>query len=457
MAAQLGFSQDKSDNSLHYKNQNQSNIIFGEVSPKEFLSFNKWKIESDVKDQSPEWEQALRARRNHEGIGRFLQCVGTCHIERGDGFFNPQFRSPLYETDEIQTIGDSYAWIFLLDGTMIRLSPESSITLNEINLSSKENFINARLNLGNVLWMSRLENLFKENNSTETDRLFMPIGFYEATPVIDTKIRYVEGDLMLLLDDPRTTIHQIQRLNKLIAENDELTNGKKTFVVLTLPNITLLGNSPTIEAVTLMGGKSYIRKRSFDDLDMTIEPEDKEEELQYQLRGYDNKELNTLNSSTWMEVDEKGKSISNVDEISLLSLLNVGGFITKRIPTILVARELLIKSSSELIFQENYDRANLAKNYGYRLWTEKELELRLDFIKEYFRRIETTNLLSSAHFVDRMKARGQPVPSVEFSSVYFKTALEKLNSYDPNVHEIERGEPLNSTSKYLWKVMNGIK
>ena len=447
------YSQEHTFQPYEYKNQKQSAFNWGDIPLKPFLSFKEWRMETEVKEQTPEWEQAYRARKNKEIVGRFFECVGTCHVERGEGFFNPSFRSNLYENDEIQTIGESYAWIFLMDGTMVRLSPESSITVNEFNLGQTENFINARVNMGNVLWMSRLENFHEENNYRETDILFFPLDFYDATPTIDHK-KYKEDDLLVLTEPKTTTLNQIEKLNQLIEDNDSMTNGKKTFTILTLPNITLMGQAPVVETVALLGGKSYFRKRTFDDQELVVDSEDKESEVQYQLRGYENKEITTLNSNDWMEVDERGKFVSPVSDVNLL---NSGSFITKRIPSILVARELLLQRYSSFVFQDEYDRLALAKNEGYRLWEKTELDLRLDFIKEYFRRIETTNLFSSAHFTERMKARGHKIPSTEYSTIYFKKALEKLYSSDPYTEQFELSEPLNSTKKILWKMKHGIK
>jgi hypothetical protein len=436
-----------------YKNQKKSSFTQENLASKDYLSFKIWRQESAIKDQTSDWEQAFNARKNKEIAGRFFQCVGTCHVERGAGFFNPHFRSSIYENDEIQTIGESYAWIYLFDGTMIRLSPDTSITINEFNVGQTENFISARINMGNVLWMSRLENFHTENNHRETDALFYPLKYYEATPTID-RPPYKEDNLILFTEENKTTLHQTERLNQLIEENNLLTNEKKTFAFLVLPNVTLMGINPVVEMVSLLEGKSYLRQRSFEDQELEVEPDDKQNELQYQLRGYNNKELINLEPGDWMEVDAKGKTIEKVLD---LNLLHMGEFITKRIPSILVARELLMKEYSAFVFQQHYDRLALAKYNGYRLWDKTELDLRLNFLKEYFRRIETTNLLSAVHFREKMTARGFKTRPAEYSSIYFKKALEKLSAAEIYSEEQKTGEQLNSTTKKLWKMQNGIK
>ena len=449
------YPQDNYDDKYTYKNQKASSFSWDyDVPAKEFLSVTNWIKDTDLKSELPEWEKTYRARKNREVVGRFFQCVGTCHVEGSVGFYNPSYRSTIYEGDDIQTLGDSYAWIFLLDGTMVRLSPDSSITINEINLSKNENFFVGRINVGNVLWMSRLDKTLIEHNFRETDALFFPLNLYEANPAQEVK-PYLEDNLILIAEEKMTTLNHIKKLNTLIEENNRnLVNGKKSFAFLALPNITLMGYEPVIEAVVLLGGKSFFRKRSFIEQEFKLLNDEKESELQYQLRGYENKKLTTLDSFAWMEVDPKGRS---VQEIYDSFWLDMSSFITKRIPSIMMAREYLLRRYSSFMFQKEYDQLSLAKKEGYRLWEKSELDERLDFLKEYSRRMETTNLLSSSHFTERMKQRGQPLVSTEYSDFFFRKALKKLYSHGLFYDETDVQNPLNSTTKLLWKMKYGIR
>lgn len=448
------FPQENYDDKYTYKNQKLSSFTWDDVPEKEFLSFGKWKNESDVKDTLPEWEKTYRARKNREVVGRFFQCVGTCHVEGSEGFFNPAYRSTIYEGDDIQTIGNSYAWVFLLDGTMVRLSPDSSVTINEINLGKTENFINARVNSGNVFWLSRLAKSIIENNFRETEVLFFPLNLYEANP--ETEIKpYNEENLYLLAEEKMTNLNQVKRLNLLIEDNNtNLVKGRKTFAFIVTPTITFMGYEPVLEILSLLGGKTYFRKRPFEEQEYKIADGDTDAEIQYQLRGYDNKELTPLKTYEWMEVDLKGK---NVTEVNDAYWFNMGSFITKRIPSIMVARELLMKRYSDFLYQKEYDQLTLAKKEGYRLWEKSEQDERFEFLKEFSRRMETTNLLSSAHFTERMKSRGQKLAATEYSDFYFKKALDRLYQHGLLYTEIETPEPLNSTKKLLWKMKYGIR
>jgi len=443
---------------VEYKNQTRSNFDWENLKALKFLDFSDWKHDQDKKEITPDWETVLRDRKNKEVGGRLLQCVGNCKVDRGDSYFVPEFRSSLMEGDEIQTLDHSYAWVFFLDGTMMRLAPNSSVTLNEFNIGLEENFISVRINAGNVFWTSRTEKFFREQNFKDTDLIFHPMEFYEAQEVQDNKI-YDESDLMELVEEKETYIYQINRLNKLITENNSMVKNKKTYAFISSPAITLMGYNPQIEMVALIGGKTFVKKKTGEQLNIE---EFTSEELNYQLRGYENKTIEKLEEDVWFEVDEKGKTINPYqDSHHLLT----GEFITKRIHNILVARELLLKNYSPFVFQTEFDRFKLAKDEGYRLWgkmnsddpNENDLKRRVEFLKEFSRRVETSNLLTAERFKDKLSVRGESLKAMEYGTYFYIEALEKYLKFSEYKELTTDGVLLNSTTKTLWKKMHGIK
>lgn len=452
---------------LEFKGQKESITPWGNFSSESFLSYKKWREESDLQLQFPDWENVIHERNHREMVGRIYQCIGSCRVDRGESFFNGSHRTGVYEGDEVQTIGDSYAWIFLFDGTMVRLSPRSSITFNEFNVGVKENFINARINVGTILWLSRHENQFQESNLRETDVVFFPYSEYESLPVTE-KNPYLEDDLLELISETNTQINHYKSLNEKIEQNNiKLTKNKPTYAFLVMPNATLMGVSPSVEMVSLIGGKSYFKKRSLEHMGLIVKNETADNELFLQLRGYDNKELQLIEQSSWMEVEEKGRSVV---ENTQMHWLNVSEFITKRIPSIMMGREIFLNRYSEFAFREKYNIETLAQENGYRLWgklkvdegeKKSDLELRLEFLKEYFRRVETSNLLASQKIRERLQERGERGLSTEYGDYFFITALNRYykfgESLKENSSDKETGEVLNSTKKLLWKKMHGIR
>jgi hypothetical protein len=227
-----------------------------------------------------------------------------------------------------------------------------------------------------------------------------------------------------------------------------------------------MGTSPSLEMIVLLGGKSYFKKRSEETLSLQ-KGETSSHDLMLQLRGFDNKSLNTIQDDMWISVDEKGRNSALSEEIKWF---DVGEFITKRIPSIMLGREIFLSRYSEFAFREKYDPMVLAKVDGYRLWgkikadegeKKADLELRLEFLKEYFRRVETSNLLASSRFRERLEARGEKTGSMTYDNSFFITALNRYYQFGEKRSEIsddkENGEVLNSTKKLLWKKMHGIR
>ena len=92
---------------------------------------------------------------------------------------------------------------------------------------------------------------------------------------------------------------------------------------------------------------------------------------------------------------------------------------------------------------------------------KSDLELRLEFLKEYFRRVETSNLLASGRFKERLEGRGEKSLTMTYGNYFFVNALNRYHSFGENMidksGDKETGEVLNSTTKLLWKKMHGIR
>ena len=463
----LSIAQDKpvstteSSNIVIYRNQKRSTFDWDNLNPNKFLSYKEWLNTIKEREFVPEWESIMRERAHKEVAGHFFHCIGTCHIDRGESFFNPSLNSSIYEGDEVQTLGDSFAWIFLNDGTMVRLAAESSITINEFNIGTNENFINARVNYGNVVWLSRKNTQYLESNLRETDVLFNKLTLYEALPVKEKK-DYKEDDLFKLLEEPTTLITHYQRLNSLIEENNKMTKGRMTYSFLIMPNATVMGYNLTAEMVVITGSKSYFKVRSSKSLGLKSNDEDKE--ISVQLRGFENKDIGIAEIDKWMVVDDKGKSMS-VESSKAVHLLTMGELITKHIPSLMVGRELMMQKYSAVCFVENPTPKLMIEKYDYRLWgslkstdgNKADSEQHLDFLKEYFRRIETTNLYVGEHFRERLAKRGEIIKQAELNNAYFSTPLHKYYLDEEGKKEADKEIELNSTNKKIWKRMNGIR
>ncbi len=447
---------EKYQENYYYQGVKKSLVEWDKLDPVDFLDYDLWLRDVKLRDKWPEWEKTIREKNQREKVGKVLHCVGKCRFYRGIGYYNGQFRSTVLEGDEIHTGENSYAWVFLFDGTMVRLSPYTSITFKELNLGKETNFIQARINSGNVLWLSREKEKFIETNDRETDGLFLPMKFYDALPTNETT-EYSEDDLLASLEGSKATINQYKRLNKLIEENNKVLPHRKTFSFLITPNGSISGESLNVEFISLVGNEGYVKRRSFKQLGLEGESDDRT--VLFYYRGFENKDEYELSDYSWYKIGEKGRTISSHEESNLF---RVGEFITKRIPTIFVARELLLKEYSGFM-KELDDENKLGLKYGYRKWgsfddPKSDLSLRFDFLKEYTRRMETSNLLASERLREKLKSLGGENQDMTYSSKFFNLALlEYKRGEDLNLYMKTDGEVLNSTKKKFWKIINEIK
>lgn len=451
---------------LNFKGQKRSLTKWGSIDIDEFLSWNAWKKDRLEKDSNPQWETAARERSQNEMVGRIYQCVGRCKVDRGEGFFFGSHRTNIYEGDDIETEADSYLWIFLFDGTMIRLSPMSSLSLNEFNVGVSENFINARLNYGNMLWLSRSENQYEESNHRETDVIFFPYANYETIPVEDVK-KYDEDNLFDLISGPQTHLKQVKKLNQFIEKNNQITNNKKTYAFIVLPNATIMGFNPNIEMIHLIGDETHLKLRSNKTLLLTGNDTSVGDDISMQLRGLENKTMHGVPEDEWITVNAFGTSYGPTQNDERFS---VGEFLTKRPTRILLGREIFLENYSKFVFQKEIEPLRFASEYGYRLWgkidekgaeSTEDLTLRIEYLKEYARRIETTNLKSKLVYYERLKNRGLAIDKMEYGEYFYAKAMEKYYLYGERFRdtfsEEDLKENLNSTKKTLWKKMHGIR
>lgn len=441
---------------LKYKGEKASMIEWGRLEESKFLDLDQWRVDTRVKQREPRWRRNLQERRLREKMGYVLECVGECRLYRGLGFAKVNYLSSIREGDELQTKEGSYVWVYLLDGTLVRLSPQGSITFKEFNVGVKENFLYLRLNSGNSLVWSRTGEKFKPQAIKETDSLFFPLSFSEANPP-ERKKRLKEDDLFSFLENSNDTLVKYERLNSMIQRNKDFTN-KKTEYFLVMPNGTVQGKNLVAEFVVLTGNKSFFKLRKPDQIG--IEEEGYQQDgATFYYRGFNNTEQSQVTLGQWYVVDAKGRELQEKDKPGVLAM---GEFVTKNIPTIMIARELLFSKYS-LFTHEKLSERELAEEYGYRQWQSiddenADLAQRLRFLVEYTRRVETTNLLVAEQFKKKLERSGEKWESSEYTQDFYRKAMGDFYNYREGA-SIFSGvkESLNSERKPFWRKVKSKK
>jgi len=439
----------------------KSFIKWEEINPDHFLDYANWKRERSIKDQNPGWRRNQRDFAFHEIVGRVLACSGLCRIFRGEGFANARFRSSLREGDEIETLKDSFLWVYLIDGSMVRIGPETSLTLNEVNISSKEIFFHARLNSGQVIWMGRDRQRLVAENGRETDGLFQPLPLFAVNPKETPAIRKEDLEKSLyksLLDDSKT-VKQYQRLNSWIVKNNKYRKNISSKTFLVFPNGSLSGDDLFVEVIALLGDKAYIKAIDPNHFVKNV----KERETTFYYRGHENTASEKLEPGKWFEADPKGRTLSQVEDFEKLPMLGFGEFLISRIPTLLLAREYLMDMYSKPILSKRLTEDHLGR-FNYRLWDrpdlkeKNEMDRRFSFLLEYTRREETTGLLTGEKFRAKMEARGDSFAAQVYDDRFYTRAMAKyLANGEQTADNSDDREVLNSTKNPFWKYVKNKK
>lgn len=438
-----------------YKGERASLVEWEELDEKRFLDFERWKLDLKVKEQEPRWRINLQERRLLEKIGYVIECVGECRLYRGLGYARVDYLSTLREGDELQTLEDSYLWAYMMDGTLMRLSPNGSISFKEINVGTEENFIHLRLNAGNTLILSRHQRKLVPQNFKETDSLFLPLSFLEANPK-DPSRSVNEDDLFAYLEETVNHKERYTRLNSLIEANSR-ERFKDTEFFLVMPNGTIRGRNLSAEFVVLTGNKSYFKVRDHKQLGLVGDEE--VSGATFYFRGFNNTDRRDVDVGKWYEVGVKGRSLSAASDSNRF---NISEFVTKNIPSILIARELMFTKYSEFIHRSLSER-KLAEDHGYRRWGAlqnegSDLNLRVKYLIEFTRRMETNTLLVAEQFKRRLEQRGESWSSSEYSAAFYERAMGDFYNYRQGVNISDgRGSSLNSERKPFWKKIHGLK
>lgn len=429
------------------KGQNYSIIPWSTQDPYEFLSIDKWLVEREIKDKTPDWMIRMRAASHAELVGKILQCRGTCHIYRGSNRAKVQHLSQIQEGDELVTEKDSVAWFFTMDGSIGRLAPMSSMAFQEINFSPKEAFLLTRLNQGHVYWGARTKTPLALDDAPETDQESIPLMVRNANREHFERLTFKnQNDDMNLTEtfnlEDGSHRFQTEELNKMKeANNQKLTLISRVMTVT--PNMTIVSKDISFDLSYMPGGKSYFKKRSTE----------VDSEFSLYLRGYTNTDSHVIGSTEWHQVEANGRNYSAINDVP--APLQVLELLTKRIKTFELAREIWIADFTLPVLADISIPVVLSKNHGYTAWGD-ELAQRQEFLKEYTRRIETTHLRSLDNLLAKIEANGQPVDR-ELTLEHYKTSVNHYllglkSRYDRKQMRVKE---MNDLQYYVWILRNG--
>ncbi|MAZ46956.1 MAG: hypothetical protein CME65_00245 [Halobacteriovoraceae bacterium] len=436
------------EDDLVFKNQNRDITNWSELDPYEWLSFKTWRKHREIKDKNKNWRQIFREATNREVVGRILKCIGLCQNFRGSRHSSVEHMSQILEGDEVITKANSGAWVILLDGTLIRMSSNTSISFNEVNISDNEVMYFVRHNYGYASYRARLDGEYLEQNRPESDLAFLPLKVLKANREYYAIQEYREFNdkerLQYSIVKNPGYVSQYYTLNREIQSNGKWIHRRDSRLFVYTANVSLEVLNSHLDLFYGIKNSSLFR-RSLSDKNFT-KKDNRLQKVTASFRGYLNSQEQVITDDSWYQTDKKGLELKSYKKDE--SLLNAAASFTNRVPAVWLARELWLKKYSQdvLKVQDNFEK--FAVEYGYRLWDSKkpdELEKRLKFAKEYTRRTETTILNNmDLVFID------YPVES--FSREYFKNLMKIHYNNMKKQYQFKQllVREMTDTQYYLW-------
>ena len=167
-------------------------------------------------------------------------------------------------------------------------------------------------------------------------------------------------------------------------------------------------------------------------------------EAEFYFRGYLNTKHEILELNKWYQVTEDGRELNLLD-MNESKKFGHGNLFISNIPTILVAREIMLSKYSLDIFS----------NENYRIWNDQtEISKRISFLKEYTRRQETKMLKQQ----EKLKYESRADLVVNRSKYDLRFHKRAMDDYmlkgEGNEDTLGMSEKLNSTKKRYWKYIN---
>lgn len=429
------------------KGQGHSLIPWDTQDPQEWLSIDRWLMDRELKDKAPDWKLRLRDDRQLEHVGKVLQCRGKCEVFRGTMKASVQHLSRINEGDEFRTQVDSVAWIFLMDGTLVRIGPSSSVSFQEINWSKNEVFQLVRLHQGHVYWHPRDAKDYPLEKDPETDSFSLPLlvresnqAYFERT-LFQSQKDFARSEESFHLEDTAIT-NQIAKLNELKSSNNK-TLPPVTRVMMVAPNATLVGKLTSFDLFHYPGGKSHFKKRnSLEGHDLTLH-----------LRGHNNTATTSITEEAWYEIETNGRSHKLVEAVT--GQLEITELLTRRIKTLELAREIWLEKYTHPVVAQLDTPKDLAVKHGYTLWGDV-LTKRFDFLVEYTRRMETTNLKSMDNLLAKVEKNGE-FSQKEMSDSHYKATLnyylrDLKTRYTNKRMQVRE---MNDLQYYIWILRHG--
>lgn len=372
----------------------------------QWLDFDEWKVQRKYRDSHPFWKREKQINLLRESIGRVMACEGKCELSAAKDSYKVQSRSIVREGDEFSTGKNSYAWIFLFDGSLLRISPDTSVSFNEINISQGSFFYYIRLNFGHVYVKSRThENLV---GLRETDTIFNKYLKKLDKNLSDfNEVNYTDYVKSFLSMEKKVS-NKLSRLEESMKQNDSWLR-KKTYFLFVTSNISFYLKSPIGHIYNEFGQETLYKFSSF------------EKGMSF-LRGYGPLITESIPLNDVYKVDRKGKSQFPFKE----SFFNFTNKLVERPYSVYGIREQWLKKYSKNLHNQRLNQEFYLTKLNYRLWSgygqNSRLSKRVNHLIRYTRKLETSHLTRVRRYFKRRGIKAEVIE--KFPRTYFGKAID---------------------------------
>jgi len=308
-------------------------------------------------------------------IGQVAVVRGEAFILRGKGQFKVKKKSTFKPGDLIETKESGHLWLSLIDGTMIRLAPNSTYSLEFFEKSEKKVILYHRINNGNVHFISRLQKSVTPSSTIETDRIFYP--FFD----VHEYSRLFSFSKERKFDSKKMHKEKFNFLNFLIKVNEGFNRDIEVEHIINTPFLIFDALAINVEFLINWQGFDFVK---FHEMDSKLKVFKKNiSKLQ---------DVAISKKKVWYEA-----SMNKIEVSERSDLAWYGQFVTSDIPSIRIIAELFIQDQGESFFSKSNNKKLWRK---YEL-SEKKLALRKEFLIDYFNKQGASFLNERAEFVTR--------------------------------------------------------
>ena len=345
----------------------QQNPVYFEMDEAALqLDLTRWKDRRNRLDVVGDIEaRRYDFRTRRPLIGRILLKVGDVRVLRESGTLRGSSVSFLYEGDIIETMSTGGAWIVLIDGSLLRLSPHSSISLSSFIFNSEKMQFYIRLNQGELYSKVRRPRDFDTTKERFSDLKYSPV--FGAEKLNDILLKFNRS----LYKTGKLSEQSLKNMLDLYLDNISFQSTKTNSSLVFYTNQIIVEQKDSVGHLFEVYGKTFFK----------FYGENFSENKEVSMVSFE-KSVKNYKNKIWYEAVPGELSETDFMKDKELAIK----LATASINPIFVLREKFLEAYGHPYF--NFSKFPTLK-YSNSFWGD-QIEKREQFVDSYFRRTEAS-------------------------------------------------------------------